>query len=536
MKTKKINLLIPMSGQGVRYQKAGYKQPKPLIPVSGKPMIERLLENFPSEWNTYFVLAANHKNSALPELLKTLRPNSHIIFVDEHTLGPGHAIRAVISSLPKDEPVFVSYCDYAMVWDPRQFERFVESSECDACVISYRGFHAHYLSPVTYAYSLLENDRVVKIKEKGSFTNERENEFASSGGYYFSSSTLLSAAIEFQFQNDLQLNGEFYTSLTVDALLQMKKDANVRVFEIPGFFQWGTPQDLKDFEYWEKCFRSKNKFSGAKLQVASILMPMAGAGSRFSNITDNPKPFICFDGRPMFEHALMSLPTPNQTHLVVLKDHCRFSEIFLKKLTRTSVSYLEETPKGQALSTEVGCLKIPPEGDLVVSSCDHEIVLNPVTWRAFRGSPDCDAAIFTVNGFPGARRNPNAFAYVVPKIPSNPIFPLIQNVSVKKPVSSAPENDAVLVGTFWFKNKAILAKGIELLKEKNLQVNGELYLDSIFMLLIEKGYLVRLIQLDGYICWGDPDALAESLYWQEQFSGRRVEKRLRFPGELNARI
>ena len=43
-----MNILIPMAGAGSRFQEQGYKLPKPLIDVCGKPMIvhtyERALE------------------------------------------------------------------------------------------------------------------------------------------------------------------------------------------------------------------------------------------------------------------------------------------------------------------------------------------------------------------------------------------------------------------------------------------------------------------------------------------------------------
>lgn len=40
-----VQFVIPMAGAGSRFQKAGYKLPKPLIPVLGKPMIQLVVEN-----------------------------------------------------------------------------------------------------------------------------------------------------------------------------------------------------------------------------------------------------------------------------------------------------------------------------------------------------------------------------------------------------------------------------------------------------------------------------------------------------------
>ena len=133
----KIQLLIPMSGQGTRYKKAGYNQPKPLIPVNGRPMIERLLEKFPTDWPCTFVLAENHQSTELPVLLKKLRPLAKIIVVPVHSQGPSFAVKAALSSMIEEDPILVSYCDYGLTWDPWDFQKFVEQSQCDAALISF---------------------------------------------------------------------------------------------------------------------------------------------------------------------------------------------------------------------------------------------------------------------------------------------------------------------------------------------------------------------------------------------------------------
>ncbi|MBI3556368.1 MAG: NTP transferase domain-containing protein, partial [Deltaproteobacteria bacterium] len=297
-----IQLLVAMSGQGTGFQKAGYHEPKPLISVSGVPMIERLLRNFPLEWEAIFVMAENHRLSALPGLLSRLRPNGKQLFIAPHKMGPSFAVLEALRAnfLDTQRPVLVSYCDYAMVWDPAQFERFLGDTDCDAAVVSYRGFHAHYLDPRTYAYSRLEGERVVEVREKASFTENRENEYASSGGYFFKSGELLRRAIEYQASQGLSLNGELYTSLTVQALLKMQPQSHVRVFEIPGFFQWGTPEALKDYEYWARTFSAYNKSPGCAGVVDQLLVPMAGSGTRFRAVTSYPKPLVPVFGRPMF--------------------------------------------------------------------------------------------------------------------------------------------------------------------------------------------------------------------------------------------
>lgn len=523
-----MHLFVPMSGQGHRYQKAGYVEPKPLVPINGVPMIERLLSCFPREWPATFILAENHLGTDLPQLLRRLRPDGRQLRIPVHARGPSFAVRDALDSIADQTPVLVSYCDYGMVFDPRKFERFIADTRCDACVISYRGFHAHYLSPTMYAYSRLDGDRVVEVREKGSFTSTREQEFAQAGAYYFRTAALLRDAIDYQRRHDLALGGEYYTSLTVQALLEMTPDANIRIFEVPAFFQWGTPADLVAFEFWESTYRAWNRLAACpRPRVSQVLMPMAGLGSRFTAVTQVPKPLIPVAGRPMFARALSSLPAADRTVIVTLRSLA--GEVRDAVNEDTTVVELDATPAGQALSVEAG-LEALAEGDVLVSSCDHAIVIDPAKIERLTADAGCDAAVFTITGYPGAQRRPESYAYVVAAEDDRRPFPAIERVSVKKPVSSSPARDPLLVGTFWFRNKTILAEGLAQLKAVVPRVNGELYLDSILDVLRSMGHRVVMVPLDGYIGWGDPDALAEALYWQDVFCGFQSHPRQRLPG------
>ena len=62
---QKIHLVIPMSGTGERFVKAGYKKIKPLIEINNKSIISRLLEKIPLDWPTTFILSTSQKDLSL---------------------------------------------------------------------------------------------------------------------------------------------------------------------------------------------------------------------------------------------------------------------------------------------------------------------------------------------------------------------------------------------------------------------------------------------------------------------------------------
>ena len=51
-----MNVVIPMAGNGSRFQQAGFTFPKPLIEVRGKPMIQVVIENLAVDANFIFIV------------------------------------------------------------------------------------------------------------------------------------------------------------------------------------------------------------------------------------------------------------------------------------------------------------------------------------------------------------------------------------------------------------------------------------------------------------------------------------------------
>ena len=60
-KNKKMNVLIPMAGEGSRFAKAGYTFPKPLIEINSEPFIAHVIDNMAfQDANFYFLIREEH--------------------------------------------------------------------------------------------------------------------------------------------------------------------------------------------------------------------------------------------------------------------------------------------------------------------------------------------------------------------------------------------------------------------------------------------------------------------------------------------
>ena len=84
-----INIVIPMAGRGSRFKEAGYKDPKPLIKINSKFMIEGVIDNLTPKNNKahfIFICQQDHLNEYdLEKKLNSKIKNFTIIAIDEIT-------------------------------------------------------------------------------------------------------------------------------------------------------------------------------------------------------------------------------------------------------------------------------------------------------------------------------------------------------------------------------------------------------------------------------------------------------------------
>jgi NDP-sugar pyrophosphorylase family protein len=187
-----MQIIVPMAGSGARFRRAGYQTLKPLIEVDGLPMIEHVVRMFPGEHDFLFICAEDHlQQTPLRAILKRLAPGATIVAIEPHKAGPVYSALAAGNFIKDDQPVILNYCDVAVLWDYAHFRRHMVALDCDGCLIAFKGFHPHSLGSTLYAYIREQNHRLLEIREKQAFTDQRMNEYASTGTYYFRSGALL---------------------------------------------------------------------------------------------------------------------------------------------------------------------------------------------------------------------------------------------------------------------------------------------------------------------------------------------------------
>ena len=440
-----MKILIPMSGIGKRFREKGYKNPKYLLEIFEKPILDHILKLFPNEDDLHLILnKEDYENSDIINKIKEIigPKNITIQHITKHKKGPGHAL-LVSGLLDTEDDVFINYCDFSNIWDWEKVKKYINTHQPDGLLPAYKGIHLHTIYGSKYAFIKEKNGKVEGVKEKEPFTDNPQNEYASTGGYYFSSGNKAKKYIENLFMSESLINGEAYISSAYD--LMVKDGLDVQVYGIDHFFQWGTPEDYEEFKYCMAEYKTIISGSQLDLMNMNLVLPIAGKGQRFKDegyVT--PKVLLDLNNKPMIEQILNKFSNYSAAYILSSQEiESEIIEIF-KKNKKINVSSTPAITKGQAESALILIEKINNEHPIFVQSGDS--ILGHTDLQNLLSS-EIDMAVFTKKNYRRAFTNANNFGWVASE------NDLITETKIKE--SPGSKNYSMILGSFWFKNSLI---------------------------------------------------------------------------------
>lgn len=252
-----IQIVVPMAGLGTRFQAVGYTDPKPFIPVFGKPMIQWVVENMtPCDLphNFTFLCHKDHlKDPKYKTDLNKIAPNSQIVPVLKTTEGAACTVLLGIDKLNPSQPLVLANSDQ---WVDAPIDDFLEDAINSGCDGSIMTFKAH---EDKWSYARLNTmGRVVEVAEKVPIS-----EHATVGIYYFKHAQDFIDGAFSMVRKNIRTKGEFYVCPVYNELIGANK--RIKIFEIDKskMHGLGTPEDLKSFVNWYE----NNAISPAKISI-----------------------------------------------------------------------------------------------------------------------------------------------------------------------------------------------------------------------------------------------------------------------------
>ena len=237
-----MNIVIPMAGQGSRFQNAGYTRPKPFIDVKGKPMIERVIENLYYPGAQFYLLARKDHLLKAPELVKYLLGKYKVKFIEIDKLTEGTACTVLHARkfINNDDSLLIANSDQLVDINIKEYIDDAFFRELDGSILT---FTDHELNPKWSFAKIDESGLVTEVKEKVAIS-----QYATVGIYqFYKGKDFVDAAIDMIIAND-RVNNEFYTCPVYNYLIMNGGKIGIYNMEFNQMHGLGTPEDLKKFE------------------------------------------------------------------------------------------------------------------------------------------------------------------------------------------------------------------------------------------------------------------------------------------------
>lgn len=258
--TMRINL-IPMAGAGVRFAEVGYTLPKPLIPVSGKPMILQVIHDLPEADQWIFVVRREHvEQFAIDQLIKKTLPEARII-VDEQPIGQATTCLLAREYIQPDDQLLIAGCDNGYVFDKKKYEALLADPTVDAVVWTFTERETLRRKPEAWGWHVLESDgrTIERVQVKIPVSNDPFHDHAVVATFTFKRAADFFAAADAMIARGDKTKNEYYVDSIPNYLREMGKRSVI--FDVDLYVGWGKPDDLHEYEYIEYAV----KYGGVKL-------------------------------------------------------------------------------------------------------------------------------------------------------------------------------------------------------------------------------------------------------------------------------
>jgi len=251
--------ILPLAGKGSRFSKVGYVQPKPLLDINGYPMVIQAIKCLPQSKNNTFVCLKEHITEYnLDKKIKNIYKNSTIIELDKVTEGQACTTELGLG-VNLEDPILITACDNGVYYDSKKYQSLIKDTDNDIIVWTFKNETTSKQNPNMYAWlETDENDLIKKVSCK-KFIEDVHNKKDSHviiGTMFFRKARYFLEGLKKNYIKNIRTNGEFYVD---DVLNQnIKAGLKVKAFQVINYICWGTPNDYKTYNYWQKFFHKCN--------------------------------------------------------------------------------------------------------------------------------------------------------------------------------------------------------------------------------------------------------------------------------------
>jgi HAD superfamily hydrolase (TIGR01509 family) len=231
----------------------------------------------------------------------------------------------------------------------------------------------------------------------------------------------------------------------------------------------------------------------------NILIPMAGAGSRFSSAGYTfPKPLIEVNNKPMIQVVIENLNIKANFIYIVQKEHYeKYNLKYLLNLITPNceIVQVDGVTEGAACTTLLAKEYINNNKHLLIANSDQFVEWDSNSFYYSMTNNNLDGGMLTFKAthpkWSFAKLNENGY---------------ITEIAEKKPIS-----DVATVGIYYWNKGSDYVKYAEQMIEKNIRVNNEFYVAPVYNEAISDGFKFKPYNIEKMWGLGTPEDLKNYL-------------------------
>ena len=271
-----MQAIIPVAGAGTRLRPLTCTQPKVLISVAGKPILSFIIDELQQNGINDFIFVIGYLGEKIKEFVEKNYPDLNARFVQQDKReGLGHAIWCAREEIDLNDDLVIHLGDTIIDYDIQKIIAEQYSTLVVKKVEDPRAFGVAEIDKNGFIKQVVEKPAIPK------------SNMALVGFYFIRETAKLFEALEYNIQNNIRNNNEFYLT---DALQKMIRDGvQMKGHKIESWYDVGK----KDILLETNCILLKklgDKAGNRGISSNSIIVPpvQIAPGARIINSIIGP--------------------------------------------------------------------------------------------------------------------------------------------------------------------------------------------------------------------------------------------------------
>ncbi len=288
-----MKAIIPVAGAGTKLRPHTYTQPKPLIPVAGKPILAHIIDQLISVGINEFVFVIGYLGEKIKSFVTKSYPEIKAEYVVQNARnGLGHAIWLTKDVIPPNEEVIIALGDTIIEAD---IKHFVEQPQSTLAIRKVN-------DPRKFGVAESDNNGIItRVAEKPTIPKSNE---ALVGWYKIKEFDLLIEALDTNIQASYKTQNEY--QLTDGIMLLIKGGAKMKSYKVDNWYDCGQKEVLLEIN----AILLKKNFMNQKIDQSdfgdSIIVPPVFIGVNTTIKHSIIGPNITIGDHAVIENSIVS--------------------------------------------------------------------------------------------------------------------------------------------------------------------------------------------------------------------------------------